>query len=203
MAWAGAGPDSVAARRGTATSVAGMSETLWYPSWSPDGREMMCSSSDGAYRMKVADAPAGEADLQTLPLPVEDDRFFIPLSWSPSGDRAAGVWIQSEVGTSFPGIGILDLDTGEVETIVPDLDIEDAHSWPAMAWLPDGRRGLLRADVGIVLIDTVSGEVLPVEAEGLGSARGSDSRVRVSADGTRAIVMRSVIESDIWLATRD
>ena len=115
---------------------------------------------------------------------------YMPISWSPHGDRIAGAVIDESGRTS--GYGIYDLARGTYESL-DDLAPPVKAFASVGGWFPDSRRLLLASGTDLVVHDTITGEscsVLPLESFFL---------FRLNADGTQAYVEQDTVDSAIWL----
>ncbi len=105
----------------------------WHPSWSPDGRHIVFTSSGamdvagGHWRIYVMDADGGNK--QRLSNGAVDDYY---PSWSPDGKRIAFV---STKGKGHLDIYVMDPDGSNQQRLTENPD----HEWEP-SWSPDSKR---------------------------------------------------------------
>jgi serine/threonine protein kinase/Tol biopolymer transport system component len=157
---------------------------LVLPLWSPDGRRLAATSDDGTVLVDLQQ-PLAERVPRPLPPIRGIGQSLYPSAWSPDGDRIAGNDPRS-------GIGIYTLSTGAYERFL------DQGSDPK--WLPDGRTLLLFRDKEIWSFDTrtrLARKVLaPPEYSGF-------QDFVVGPGGRDLILIRTVEDADVWMATLD
>ena len=160
----GSGARVITEKMGPETS----GETIFDPTWSPDGSEILYrwsgfNAETTWYRISVQTGALREVDM-----PVDCSA----MAWAPDGnDVACEVWI----GDIDTGVGETDLYVVDLESLVatPLTQSGDGSSAHRPDWSPDGRRlafsglsadnGAADADVnGIWVMDVESGEAIRV-----------------------------------------
>ena len=101
-----------------------------YPSWSPDGKKIVFSSSDGLYFM----SSGNKADLTKI---IDTPNFEIHPNWSPDGSKVA--FISQSVGNpSQYDLMIVNVDGTGLVTLASNLGEIDYFS--SFSWSPDGKK---------------------------------------------------------------
>jgi Tol biopolymer transport system component len=157
--------------------------------WSPDGTTVAANSrfnSSGAKTLLQFD-PNRPQEQRELPAPEPSLRPFIANSWSPDGQRLAGM-----IGYSDQGVVTLSMASGQYERLT------SFGQWPV--WLPDSRHLLfVSGGSGFHVVDSETGEVsevFTVRRDVLGPPR-------LTRDGSQLVYSRRTTEADIWLLTLD
>ncbi len=161
--------------------------SAFYPTWSPDGRRLACSASEGPFVLPMADGkPAGAAEPLAQPEPA--GTAFWPSSFSPDGRLLAGT-LRSE-GGSGTGAAVYDFASRSYRKVV-------SGSSTRLLFLPDGKRLLVVAPAGLGILDLESGRVRPLVAATEGwEILWAD----LSRDGRHLAWHERVDESDVWMA---
>jgi Tol biopolymer transport system component len=161
-----------------------------YPVWSPDGRRIAIAVIPGAWYL--IDVAAGGFPRPSRLMPsIGREEAFWPLSWSPDGQRLAGVVVQQN-GT-VRAIGTYSFGTGQYEVV----DVGPGGLWRIPVWLADSRRLLVRDRWGIFLLDTFTKKMrrlISVGGYGIGLSVG------ISRDDLWITYTETATEGDIWLA---
>ncbi|MFY7068306.1 protein kinase domain-containing protein [Nocardiopsis changdeensis] len=128
------------------------------PTVSPDGCRFAYTSREGG--VHVFDLRTGERAVYAEELTIDhyDDD---PLAFSPDSGK-----IAVSQGFSSHGTRVIDLETGEVETVLA----ESSH-WPAYS--PDGRYLALNLQHAVVVLETATGREVFRREEATELARGS------------------------------
>jgi TolB protein len=114
---------------------------------SPDGTQLVrnCGAppaeavAPSGYGLIVQDVDGGHSRVL-----VETEVFDVPYArWSPDGGEIALMWFNRS------GIDIIDIATGNVRTITPDVPVFGTPSWT-----PDGTRLIV---AGMVMVDVATG----------------------------------------------
>lgn len=163
-------------------------QTPLEPAWSSDGSQISYYVTDvNGYVIdaNVAYADQIPIDLPQVPLETGGSGVFEPRDWSSDGTRIVGdVDVQAGSGQTMMVV-VYDFDTREYELVTPG-------SQPL--WLADQRRIVfLNPDaVGFSVVDSVTGEIWPLDVAGAES-------VVLSPDNLRIYVNGWDVESDIWM----
>jgi Tol biopolymer transport system component len=149
---------------------------------SPDGQWLSCLSASFTTVLIDLTKPLAERVPEPLALPGSPKVPFTPTSWSPDGQRLAGV--------GETGVVVCSLASRRFEKL--------AERGRQPVWMPDSRR-LLYVDGGrIFLLDSVTRETRQILAPDDTSAFAVPD---VSADGRTLYMVRESVEGDIWLLT--
>ena len=125
-------PDGTAERQLTAHKSDGNGSGILAPAWQPDGRWMMVPMYFGPNCQLVL-LPV---DGTTAPIPDDELRIVTPDEEFAEGPawEADGRWVAFHAGRNPTTIAVMDMQSGEVRHIAPEL----AGIFPT--WSPDGSR---------------------------------------------------------------
>jgi eukaryotic-like serine/threonine-protein kinase len=168
-----------------------------HPSWSPHGREIVCSTAghdEPATRNTVPSA------LWIANVETGDKRFLcendaMQPSWSPNGDRIAFWFMPPSAGRS--DIATISRSGGDVEVVTKDA----STNWNPV-WSPDGKFLYFASDRSgnmsfwRVAIDEKSGKVQG-EAEAVSTPANFNRHLGFSANGRRMIYVQTDQQSNI------
>jgi serine/threonine-protein kinase len=159
-----------------------------YAVWSPDGRRMAAanpSRDSGVTYLFDPNRPWHEQRPDVLPAPPDSLAPFGPHSWSPDGQRLAGM--------------VAALDRGVVTYTFASRRYErltDVGQWPV--WLPDSRRVLfVSGGNAFYIVDRETRQVRQV----FSVRRDVIGPPQLTRDGHAMYFSRRVTEADIWLVT--
>jgi Tol biopolymer transport system component len=165
--------------------TAGSGKSIYYPSWSPDGTRMaFYKSGDNTYIIEPNKSPA-EQRPQPLP-PVPGGGHLELWSWSPDGEKLAGVWRNPD-GKSSGGILTYSLASEQYELI--------AEKGSDPVWLSDSRRLLFIRDFRLYLTgnrDKQPREILSLDPQRI-------TLITVSRDDRQIYLSVISPESDIQM----
>ncbi|MCA1650162.1 MAG: protein kinase [Acidobacteria bacterium] len=170
--------------------LTGLGEDQWVV-WSPDGQEMvLCTYQTELWRFPVRQVATRESATRLEP-PAAAARF-VPLAWSGSGGRIAGVQVDERRRAA--AFGVWNMGTGAYRTFdVKPNDRSLIVFRQIGGWFPDSRRFIAGSPEGVVVIDAADGSrrvLLPHE---------TDDWLHLSRDGRTLLVERAVLDSDIWM----
>jgi Tol biopolymer transport system component/predicted Ser/Thr protein kinase len=169
-----------------------------HPSWSPDGKEIVCST------FGHPEAPTTRntwpSSLWIANVEAGDKRFLcekdaMQPSWSPNGDRIAFWFMPPNAGRS--DIATISRTGGEIEIVTKDA----STNWNPM-WSPDGKFLYFASDRSgsmsfwRVAIDEETGKVLS-EAEAVSTPSNLSRHLSFSRDGRRMIYVQTDQQSNI------
>ncbi len=165
----------------------GRTTSSFYPVWTPDGRWLACSSTEGAFLLPVEDGKAAGPPVPIAP-PDEAGVAFWPSSFSPDGRQLAGT-LPSAANVAR-GAGIYTIPDRTHRKLPADDPI-------LILFLPDGRRLLVAGRRGLGIFDLQTGRSRPL----VGATDGSEIVwAALSRDGRHLAWHERADESDIWLA---
>lgn len=169
-----------------------------HPSWSPDGKEIVCSSA--GHDEAPTTRNTWPSALWIANVETGDKRFLcendaMQPSWSPSGDRIAFWFMHPSAGKS--DIATISRNGGEIEVITNDA----STNWNPI-WAPDGRFLYFASDRGgnmsfwRVAIDEKTGKVQG-EPEAVSTPATFNRHLNFSRDGRRMIYVQTDRQSNI------
>jgi Tol biopolymer transport system component len=165
----------------------GRTTSAFYPVWSPDGRWLACSSTEGAFLLEMEEGKAAGPPVPIVP-PDEAGVDFWPSSFSPDGRQLAGVLYSAASLASGAAVYTLR------DRTYRKLPADDPTN---LFFLPDGRRVLVAASRGLGVLDLASGRLRPL----VPATEGSEIVwAALSRDGRHLAWHERADESDIWLA---
>jgi eukaryotic-like serine/threonine-protein kinase len=158
--------------------------------WSPDGKQAVTSSSTRPPAgLWLFDTSAVATRQNATFFKSPDTEFFSAEAWSPDGRHIAG-FLQGGGGYAR-AIALWDVATGTVRPLKVSLP----PRWPFFVnggWLPDSRRLVVTSDRGLVIVDSVTGDISPVDVR-------TGVRHELTAAGRMLMVERLVDDADVWL----
>jgi Tol biopolymer transport system component len=154
------------------------------PVWSPDGSQIIYSDSDGAFIVK-SDAPFEKQTVRAVPPMTVNGApaVFRPSDWSGVAGKIAG-----------GGVTLYSPASGRFESLSTGAPVAGAH------WLPDGQHVYYRRGQGPVvgtwhLLDTKARVERTIDVPP------TTRLLRLSPDATRAYLLETINQPDIWLLT--
>jgi Tol biopolymer transport system component len=161
--------------------------SAFYPVWSPDGRWLACSSTEGAFLLPMGDGKAA-GEPAPIAAPDEDGVAFWPSSFSPDGRQLAG--ILPSAANVVSGAALYTISDRTYRKLPADDPTR-------LDFLPDGRRLLVAAPRGLGVLDLTTGRLRPLVA----ATEGSEIVwAALSRDARHLAWHERADESDIWLA---
>ena len=174
-----------------------------HPSWSPDGKEIVCSvighSTPGTRNTKPSSLWIVDVETGAKRLLCESDAM--QPSWSPSGARIAFWFMQPSAGRS--DIATVSKVGGQIVVVTNDA----STNWNPV-WSPDGRFLYFASDRAgnmrfwRVAIDQETGKVLG-EPEGVGTPATYNRHLSFSRDGRRLLYVQTDQQANIQAVTFD
>ncbi len=169
----------------------------YHPSWSPDGREIVCSTAGHAEPSTRNTLPSA---LWIASVETGEKRFLcehdaMQPSWSPNGDRIAFWFMPPSAGRS--DIATISRNGGEIEVITKDA----STNWNPV-WSPDGKFLYFASDRSgnmsfwRVAIDEQTGKVQG-EAEAVSTPANFNRHLNFSANGRRMIYVQTDQQANI------
>lgn len=168
-----------------------------HPSWSPDGKEIVCST--GSQSLPTIRNPRPSSlwvvEVATGAKRVLYESDGMQPVWSPQGNRIAFWYMPPSSGRSE--VATISKDGGQIEVVAKD----GASNWNP-AWSPDGKFLYYVSDRGgsmgfwRVPIDEVTGKVLG-EHEAVVTPSVFSRHLNFSRDGRRLIYVQTEQESNI------
>jgi TolB protein len=169
-----------------------------HPSWSPDGREIVCSTAghqDAPTTRNTLPSSLWIANVETGAKRLLCENDAMQPSWSPKGDRIAFWFMPPSAGRS--DIATISRDGGEIEIITTDA----STNWNPV-WSPDGKFLYFASDRSgnmsfwRVAIDEKTGKVQS-EAEAVSTPATFNRHLSFSANGRRMIYVQTDQQANI------
>lgn len=169
----------------------------FHPSWSPDGKEIVCSTAGTSVPQNRNNTPSTLwiVDVESGAKRLLCEKDAMQPSWSPNGKRIAFWFMPPSVGRS--DIGTISKDGGEIEVITKD----GSTNWNPV-WSPDGKFLYFVSDRGgntgfwRLPIDEETGKVHG-EPEAVVTPAAYSRHLNFSRDGRRLIYVQTDQESNI------
>jgi eukaryotic-like serine/threonine-protein kinase len=167
------------------------------PSWSPDGREIVCSTSghDEPTTRNTLPSALWIANVDTGDKRLLCEHDAMQPSWSPNGDRIAFWFMPPSAGRS--DIATISRSGGDIEVVTKAA----STNWNPV-WSPDGKFLYFASDRSgnmsfwRVAIDEKSGKVQG-EAETVSTPANFNRHLNFSANGRRMIYVQTDQQSNI------
>ncbi|HEU5133132.1 MAG TPA: hypothetical protein VFT26_13550, partial [Pyrinomonadaceae bacterium] len=169
-----------------------------HPSWSPDGREIVCSTAgheEAPTTRNTVPSALWIANVETGEKRFLCEHDAMQPSWSPNGDRIAFWFMPPSAGRS--DIATISRSGGEIEVVTKDA----STNWNPV-WSPDGKFLYFASDRSgnmsfwRVAIDENTGKVLG-EAETVSTPATFNRHLRFSANGRRMIYVQTDQQANI------
>ena len=170
----------------------------FHPSWSPDGREIVCSTSGHAEApttRNIFTSALWIANVETGEKRFLCENDAMQPSWSPNGNRIAFWFMHPSAGRS--DIATISRNGGEIEVVTKDA----STNWNPV-WSPDGKFLYFASDRSgnmsfwRVAIDEETGKVQG-EAEAVSTPSNFNRHLSFSASGRRMIYVQTDQQSNI------
>ncbi len=162
--------------------------TTVYPIWSPDGARMLYKQRGAQPFLFEVDKAWAEQTPNKLPLLNGLNEGFWVSSWSPDGNKLAGLWLNNE-RQSF--LYIYDFTSKSYE----NLGINGSRP----IWMSDGRHLLYQQDGNQWLADTQTRKAQQI----LAAAPDTIDAACPTRDNRTLFYTQKKTEADIWLWTLD
>jgi Tol biopolymer transport system component len=170
----------------------------FHPSWSPDGKEIVCSTAGHEEAPTTRNTLA--SSLWIANVETGEKRFLcendaMQPSWSPHGDRIAFWFMPPSAGRS--DIATISRNGGAIEVVTKDA----STNWNPV-WSPDGKFLYFASDRSgnmsfwRVAIDEQTGKVQS-EAEAVSTPSNFNRHLSFSANGRRVIYVQTDLKSNI------
>src|SRR5690349_12437851 len=170
----------------------------FHPSWSPDGKEIVCSTAGHEEAPTTRNTLA--SSLWIANVETGEKRFLcendaMQPSWSPHGDRVAFWFMPPSAGRS--DIATISRNGGAIEVVTKDA----STNWNPV-WSPDGKFLYFASDRSgnmsfwRVAIDEQTGKVQS-EAEAVSTPSNFNRHLSFSANGRRVIYVQTDLKSNI------
>ncbi|HEU4835428.1 MAG TPA: protein kinase [Pyrinomonadaceae bacterium] len=168
-----------------------------HPSWSPDGREIVCSTAGHAEptTRNIVPSSLWIANVETGEKRFLCENDAMQPSWSPNGDRIAFWFMPPNAGRS--DIATISRNGGGIEVVTKDA----STNWNPV-WSPDGKFLYFASDRSgnmsfwRVAIDEKTGKVQG-EAETVSTPANFNRHLGFSANGKRMIYVQTDQQSNI------
>jgi serine/threonine protein kinase/Tol biopolymer transport system component len=168
-----------------------------HPSWSPDGREIVCGTAGHGEptTRNIAPSTLWIANVETGEKRFLCENDAMQPSWSPHGDRIAFWFMPPSAGRS--DIATISRNGGEIEVITKDA----STNWNPV-WSPDGKFLYFASDRSghmsfwRVAVDEQTGKVKG-EAETVSTPANFSRHLSFSANGRRLIYVQTDQQSNI------
>ena len=168
-----------------------------HPSWSPDGREIVCSTAgrDEPTTRNIVPSALWIANVETGEKRFLCENDAMQPSWSPNGDRIAFWFMPPNAGRS--DIATISRNGGDIEVITKDA----STNWNPV-WSRDGKFLYFASDRSgnmsfwRVAIDEKTGKV-QAEAEAVSTPANFNRHLSFSANGRRMIYVQTDQQSNI------
>jgi dipeptidyl aminopeptidase/acylaminoacyl peptidase len=173
------------------TQVSKGASLAGFPAWSPDGSRIAYGGPSPVF---IVPADARMAELDSPEPASPDGRQFYTFSWSPAGDRLAGI-LGAQDGTN-PVVAVYDVAAKKYTEVPGDLARKRGVSWLTAFWLRDGKHLVVRRPEGVAVIDATTGEGHMLVTMG---GRMEGRNVGVSRDGRFVTFSETGSEGDVWV----
>jgi len=168
-----------------------------HPSWSPDGREIVCSTAgyDEPTIRNIVPSALWVANVETGEKRFLCENDAMQPSWSPNGNRIAFWFMPPNAGRS--DIATISRTGGAIEVVTKDA----STNWNPV-WSPDGKFLYFASDRSgnmsfwRVAIDEETGEVQS-EVEAVATPSNFNRHLSFSANGRRLIYVQTDQQSNI------
>ena len=168
-----------------------------WPTWSPDGAEIVFATHEGIGTLHLMDAAGGN-----LTVLKKDYTASTRPAWSPDGEKIA------YGGTLF--VMIFDIRTGKVEAVRVLIHRLSGSRIHDVAWSPDGHRLAFAAKIIDQAGNSVARDVYVMNVDGTGlqqltKHRAEDDTPAWSPDGQKIafVSYRNVVEGGVFLMNAD
>ncbi len=190
-------PSGVYVMEATGENVKPVMPGCHHPSWSPDGKEIVCST---AGRTRPATRNSNTSSLWIVNVETGAKRLLcendaIQPSWSPNGARIAFWFMPPNAGRS--DIATIAKDSGPIEVITKDA----STNWNPV-WSPDGKFLYFASDRSgnmsfwRIAIDENTGQALG-EPEAVSTPSTYNRHLTFSRDGRRLLYVQTDRQSNI------
>jgi Tol biopolymer transport system component len=170
--------------------TAGITESLWFPKISPDGKWIEATAFDDSFLIPVGAGISRTGE--KIPPPPVEGRRLITASWAPDSHRLLGVLARVSDREPDGGVYIYDISTKAF------TKVRDTGS--RARWLPDGRT-LVIQDGGALIVMDVNTHATRQYAFPEHTAIISKWADPFWTDGKTACWVEQLNEGDVWMAT--